>query len=222
MTIQMTTINKLILLTCIICLWNCAGYAPTPARDILMSGQIPEEGYGAYGYLVFTKRPSDSLQFRYERICDAYLNSLEQVSEYNDYERNLLMPTYWLVTDTVNFDKNSTYYADWIEYYDYARAKTLASYVNKLDALGPLLIAWSLPYEKVDEQEEALILDMSEFSDEDIERAFQIWMKQITVDPKIWNEGFNLTMVKERFRNFLEKYGEQIIDSVKTVKDIFS
>jgi len=53
-------ISKLLILLGLIYLWGCAKYSPTPTRDILVSNQVAENGYGAYGYLVFTKRPSDS------------------------------------------------------------------------------------------------------------------------------------------------------------------
>ena len=214
--------SKLLIIIGLIYLWGCAQYAKTPTRDILVSNQVAEEGYGAYGYLVFTKRPTDSLYNRYYAICDAYLNNLESSAEYGDYEKSYLMPTYWLVTDTTSFNKNSRDCINWIDNYDYARAKTLASLVNKLNVEGPLLVAWGEAYEKVSEGEDALVLDLSNFADVDLDRAFGIWMNQITKDPNIWNEGFNLVLVKENFRNFLEKYGEQIVDSIKTVKDIFS
>jgi len=147
---------------------------------------------------------------------------LEANEKYTDYEKSYLMPTYWLVTDTINFNKHSRNYSNWIDNYDYARAKILTSLVEKLDVDGPLLIAWRKPYENADEGEEALVLDLSNFADEDLDRAFGIWMNQITKDPNIWNDGFNLILVRENFRNFLEKYGDQIVDSIKTVKDIFS
>lgn len=215
-------ISKLLILLGLIYLWGCAKYSPTPTRDILVSNQVAENGYGAYGYLVFTKRPSDSLYNRYSAICDAYLNNLEANEKYTDSEKSYLMPTYWLVTDTINFNKHSRNYSNWIDNYDYARAKILTSLVEKLDVDGPLLIAWRKPYENADEGEEALVLDLSNFADEDLDRAFGIWMNQITKDPNIWNDGFNLILVRENFRNFLEKYGDQIVDSIKTVKDIFS
>jgi hypothetical protein len=215
-------ISKLLIILGLIYLWGCAKYSPTPTRDILVSNQIAEDGYGAYGYLVFTKRPSDSIYSRYYAICDAYLNNLEPNEKYRDFEKSYLMPTYWLVTDTVNFNKNSRACSNWIDNYDYARAKILASLVKKLDVEGPLFIAWSKPYENADEGEEALVLDLSNFADEDLNRAFGIWMNQITKDPNIWNDGFNLILVRENFRNFLEKYGGSIVDSIKTVKNIFS
>ena len=34
------------------------------SRDFLLGGALPEEGYGAYGYLLFTKRPDVSSRNR--------------------------------------------------------------------------------------------------------------------------------------------------------------
>lgn len=200
---------------------------PTPVRDLLLSGEKAPEGYGAYGYLIFTKRPSENDLLRYIAVCNSFICSLEPASKYSPSVSPLLMPTFWLAENNEILTKlspNCSQSEDscqyWIKYYDYARAKVFASAVSMLDAKGPVLVAWSQPFENVVENEMGLVLDLSDFSNEDIDRAFRIWMDRITRDPAIWRDGFKIILIRETFRNFLEKYGGQIVRSIKAAKDI--
>jgi hypothetical protein len=132
------------------------------------------------------------------------------------------MPTYWLAE---NMDKINKRHPDcqlWIKYYDYARAKKILSSVKLLSSNGPILIAWNQPFEKTSKHESALVLDLSDFSNDDLDRAFGIWMDRITRDSRIWHAGFDLVLIREAFRNFLEKYGDHIIKAVVSVKEIIS
>lgn len=193
--------------------------APTPARDVLYSDQKPASGFGAYGYLLFTKRPMDDDLNRYITVCRAFVRNLEPVSDYPRSSWPSIMPTYWLAESSEKIDKSSPDCPQWVEFYDYSRAKTMASAVKVLSSDGPILVAWSQPFEEAID-ETALVLDLSDFSNSDLDRAFGIWMDRITRDPKIWHAGFNLVLVKEAFRNFLEKYGDHIINAVQTIKEI--
>lgn len=197
-----------------------AALPPTPARDVLFSGQKTPTGFGAYGYLIFTKRPAAVDFNRYMSVCDAFIQNLEPVSDYPSSSRAKIMPTYWLANNRREVDNRHPDCERWIEFYDYARAKSIASSAKMLSSKGPVLVAWDRPFEKVSNEETALVLDLSGFADEDLGRAFRIWMDRITRDPRIWNDGFNVVLAKEAFRNFLEKYGDNIIEAVKTVKDI--
>lgn len=199
-----------------------ASIGPTPARDVLFSNQEAPSGFGAYGYLIFTKRPSDDNYDRYIAVCNAFIRNLEPVYDYPSSYWPSIMPTYWLAHDDEQIDKRHPDCQQWVEFYDYLRAKIIASAVKVLSSEGPILVAWSQPFEKTRNNETALILDLSDFSNDDLDRAFGIWMDRITRDPKIWNDGFNLVLVRESFRSFLEKYGNHIISSVKSVKEIIS
>jgi hypothetical protein len=56
---------------------------------------------------------------------------------------------------------------------------------------------------------------MSDFRDEDITRAFLIWRNQLSRDPSVWEDGFELVLAREMFRSFLNTYGEQIVAIVR-------
>lgn len=193
--------------------------APTPVWDILLSSQTPKNKYGAYGYLLFTKRANNQEWGRYVSVCEAFKRNLEPVSEYSYLPSNKLMPTYWLLTTTFEIPPNCD---DWVTAYDYARAKVLASAISSLSSKGPLLVAWSKSFEEVTVGENALIFDLSTFSDSDLDRALGIWMDRVTRDPELWNNGFNIIKAKEIFRSFLEKYGNEIIMSITTIKETIS
>lgn len=192
--------------------------APVPARDVLLSGQAAPQGYGAYGYVIFTERPSDKNLDRYLAMGNAYLRHLEPVARYGSPPASWIMPTFWLAGKDFNpYRKGSRI---WIDQYDYARAKAIASSVNALSSQGPLLVAWNQPFEDTAAGEKALVLDLSGFSNEDLDRGLRIWKDKITQDPKLWKDGLNLLIAREAFRNFLERYGDKVINAVEKVKGV--
>ncbi len=193
---------------------------PTPVRDVLFSNETPRVGYGAYGYLVFTKRPSKNEMQRYLKTCEAFIRNLEPVSKYTHTASTSLMVTYWLMEEHNPLIKRSPQCELSVVLYDYARAKVITSAVSALNSKDPLLGAWNKPFEDVTEGEKALIPDLSDFSSEDLDRAFGIWMDRIARDLTVWHAGFDLVLAKEAFRNFLEKYGDNILRAISTVKEI--
>ena len=60
------------------------------------------------------------------------------------------------------------------------------------------------------------MLDLSDFSTEDFDRAFGIWEERIVRDPSVWNNGFRVILAREAFRNFVQRYGETIVQVVST------
>ena len=62
-----------------------------------------------------------------------------------------------------------------------------------------------------------LVLDLSSFSDEDMGNAFRIWMDRITRNPEHWNNGFNLTRIREEFRNFINAYGDSFLSIIERI-----
>jgi hypothetical protein len=191
------------------------GY-PVPVRDCLRSDKEPQEGYGAYGYLLFTGRPDSSAQYRYTRICQAFLNELPSVGEFANYDKQYLMVTYWL-HDTLLTISNCTAPPDsMVTHYDYARAAMVLASIEKYSVKGPLLVAWRTTYRTGAPVSSALILDMSNFIDSDIAEAFRIWRERITSDPSKWRHGFVFDNIAMEFRNLLQKYGKQIVEIFST------
>jgi len=178
-------------------------------RDFLLHSAEPFDGYGAFGYMLFTTRPeSEQSERRYLAACNAFMKTLEPSSSYDIPSR--LMPTYWLL---FAWPQHQTC-DELVRNYDYARAKPLISLAGKLSSLGPVLAAWDhLPESNVSHPHQ-LILDLSNFSDEDMRRAFQIWTEQLARDPSLWQNGFDVVRIREGFRSLLQKYGEQILQVI--------
>jgi hypothetical protein len=164
--------------------------------------------------VLFNARPVDkSSKQRYVAACEAYLATLEPDSSYvatvgGDLAR--LMPTYWPVTEIPAHQTCEHL----IQAYDFARAKPLLSLVGRLAQAGPILAAWDTVPDGHVRPTHRLILDLSNFSNEDMERAFEIWIQQFTQDPSLWQRGFDAVRIKESFRNLLQKYGDQIMEIV--------
>ena len=186
-------------------------YYELPACDFLARGESPPPVFGAYGYLVFTARPAVQSQTRYGVVCAAFLRNLGPVERYSRADPSRLMPTYWLV------DRNTPPWRDprecprLLERYDYARAKLMATRLGKRTSPGPILVAWKAPYPHGTELGEELVLDLSTVGDDDLGRAFGIWMDRIGRDPRVWDNNFNRGRITDAFRDFIQEYGGDIV-----------
>jgi hypothetical protein len=154
-----------------------------PARDFLVHGATPSPDYGAVGYVLLTHRYSDgSSQKRYLAACHSFIAAMEPVSAYSNFDPSLLMPTFWLLTAEPNQKSCDI----WVKQYDFARAVPLLSLVEKMGFNGPVLVAWDTSPENGRVPTHELLLDLSNFSDEDMQRAFGIWIQQLAQDPRNW------------------------------------
>lgn len=200
--------------------WGCASMKMInlphiPVREYLVRGDEPDPNFGAYGYLVFTKRASDKEKTRYNRICDSFKLSFELGRYmYNDNKNNLMV-TFWPLEVSAKKEKYLNSCKWLLSKYDYEFANILASTVKKLSIEGPLLIAWDKPFGSGQAKYKPVWLDLSDFDDDDIDRAMLIWKGRIARDPANWNDGFNLVKFREAFRSLVQKYGEDILSVVQ-------
>jgi hypothetical protein len=188
------------------------GLPPTPTRSYLAQGEVPPAGYGAYGYVVLTQRAPLQNPGRYDSFCRAYIAHLELSSRYPTYPREDLLPTFWPL-DLSKGQFRSVRDCDVaLLHYDYARAKSMAANLKVLNRPGPVLAAWLRPFEQTSgATDEHLALDLSDFADEDLDRALGIWTQDIATDPSAWHGGFKTERFKESFRNLLQKYGAAVL-----------
>ncbi|MBK8945384.1 MAG: hypothetical protein IPM32_08955 [Ignavibacteriae bacterium] len=183
-----------------------------PVRDFLKSDEDPQEGFGAYGYLLFTHRPIDSEKERYSIICNSFFSEIIDMNEYSEYDISKFMVTFWLIKDSKDLTSKNNNCEEYISNYDFARAQVIASSINRNSVEGPILVAWTLPFLLNNNKSAQLILDMSNFSNEDISRAFRIWKDRITQNPEVWNDGFVMQIIVEEFRSLIQKYGQTFIN----------
>lgn len=190
-----------------------SSYLRVPVRDYLASNQNPKRGYGAYGYLLFANRPSTSEYKRYERICELFRAQFQSVRNYPTLQASQLMITYWLVDSLIRSDTASC--TDIINHYDYVRSNLMISSIKKQGIPGPLLIAWTTDQSIGIPEPSALILNLSMFSDEDLDLAFDIWKDRISRDSEEWNNGFTTEKAFYGFYNLIQRYGQQIVEVFK-------
>jgi len=144
------------------------------------------------------------------------------------------MPTFWMLAKRVpqaEYVATSARYAEiligWraacqrlVSAYDFALAKPMLSAVGKLGVEGPVLVAWRHPNSAQDA--EVLMLDLSDFSHSDFHRAFLIWQDHIAHDLSTWDNGFDLVLIREECRNFIQAYGADIVRIVQKPMPLLS
>ena len=117
--------------------------------------------------------------------------------------------TYWPVARSRK-DSGRDTCGELVERYNYAFASMRVAELNLSDRKGPLLVAYR-PTPGTG-QRTWLILDMSNFSDNDVERAFRIWKQSLSTDAGSW---FTLVKAREAFRDFVQQYGEPTVAIVE-------
>jgi hypothetical protein len=128
-----------------------------------------------------------------------------------------LMVTFWPLQN--QSDVNAAPHASckqWVPKYGYVMAAQIASSLEKPGVHGPILAAWATPWQPGVPGKNALVLDMSDFHDADFDRAFGIWKDRIARNPSDWNLSFSLVVIREKLRNLIQTYGEQIVAVIQT------
>lgn len=214
-------INVALIVSIVLVLGSCA--APTtitsyqtriPASDWLVSGNMPLSGYGAYGYVILRKNPIEILSSREGEFCKHYREGMMQTGVFKYTNKENLMPTYWMLkADDV--DKKSC--ESLIENYDFERATKIAATTGNLGSIGPLLIAWRLPFE-IKGNQEALVIDLENIPPSEFSKVISIWTEEITNDPEAWANGFDIKLIRLKFGVFIDKYGDKLISLAKLAK----
>ncbi len=184
-----------------------------PARSFCTRDRECGQHYGAFGYIIFTKRPTtDAIRQRYLSICRTFIANLEDVSGYAHIARSQIATTFWLLVSKPS-DENSC--EQLVASYDYARATGIAASIHKLKSAGPILVASGQPDVAQTETQQLLIIDLGKFTPSDMDRAFGIWKDKISQDSKYWGDVFNLDLIMAEFGSFIRKYGGTIVQTVK-------
>lgn len=193
-----------------------------PARDfdMALSGLIATtQVHPVKGYILLSSNSDEESKIRYLKICNSYIQHFDPISEFKGTVSNEnIMPTYWLLNSEAKTVLEQFGYLglskrgcnEYVRLYDFARAKILLSRANSLSLSGPILVAWS----NIRADRELLILDLSNFDENDFDRAMLIWKNRIVKNPSIWNDGFDFIKIKEEFRSFVQKYGQEIVNVI--------
>jgi len=183
-----------------------------PTRGFLLSDEEPSKEHPVKGYLLLPSRANSENFIRYLHVCESYLRHFDITADFKGKApMKSLMPTYWLLDFQAHeiktmFGSHSLFQlrcSTLIDFYDYSRAKIILGRAKSLSLSGPVLAAWSTR----SNHHEFLILDLSNFNENEFHRAMLIWKERIVMNPSLWKDGFNLIKAKEEFRSLLQKYG---------------
>lgn len=218
-----------------------ASGARVPARDFMLDGRSDENASAqAVGYVVF---PLDSRAdtARQEPFCRAFLASLPPVEALEPVvPPALLMTTYWPLRGVTKAEalahstgaaapdgQDSTGGCAWlVAHYDFAVGHALASAVGRVGVAGPVLVAWQATVEEdrapaasgaASAARDLLVLDLSDFADEDLPRALKVWRSAVARSPSARGSSIDVALARERFRNLLQRYGEQVVQLVSAI-----
>jgi hypothetical protein len=85
-----------------------------------------------------------------------------------------------------------------------------------LDGEGPYLIGWSPSNARGVPDKVVLVVDLSAFESQDsFNSAFLFWQKKIVEDPQLWRSGFMVERIRLALRDFVDRYGNDILSAVK-------
>jgi hypothetical protein len=192
-----------------------------PARGYVYKEQQPEKGFGAYGYVLLSSGSVTGSGAKYDRLVHTANSFLENFPRPGDRipaaEKQELMVTHWLLTKP-NLPEESGKLL--VEHYNYSRSLRMLKALNMSGKQGPVLVAWTKPFEELSEKElkKSLVFDLSRFSDEDIDRAFRLWRKMLSEDVDDWNKpGNKLIKFREEVRNGFQQYGQTLFDLISII-----
>jgi hypothetical protein len=188
-----------------------------PVRAYLYTDEAEPLGFGAYGYLVFAAQPGEKDMPRYQHVCDAFQRGLVEAHGNSPETRASQMATFWPLKLPLSTGEKDLSCEMLVKNYDYWRVSGIATAVKKQGVSGPVLVAWTQPFQETNSSD-ALVLDMSDFADEDLDRAFAIWRERITTNPSAWQNGFKIVLFREAFRSLLQKYGETVLGVIHPAK----
>lgn len=90
---------------------------------------------------------------------------------------------------------------------------------QNLTGRGPYLIGWSPSNSRHARDAVVLVIDMSAIeSQQSFDEMFLIWQQRIVENPGLWRSGFSAERLRLALRDFVDRYGQTILDSVKLVR----
>jgi hypothetical protein len=191
------------------------------ARSFLKADQIPPAGVGAYGVVSLQSKATEETNARLIRICKAYVahfplrSSLPSSVALGDQ-----MVTVWPVTDPTHaaLKRDDCRFA--VDNYDLYAGQAAISDARrqrgKVDGEGPFLIGWSPSDSRGRPDRLVLVVDLSEANSQaSIDHAFRFWKQKVVDDPAMWRQGFSMERLRLSLRDFIDKYGVDLVNAVK-------
>ena len=181
--------------------------------DILPKGMQPNEGHAAYGYVIAKSSEPDELE-KLNSLC------LSMTQEYNldgrsSRQERFRIPTYW---PTIIDVRDSTFCNIAINNYDFAWGRDA---IAKLDVVnrGPYLVAWEVPFDKVDSSSNRILIDLSRLNNDQMTDVVLWWEQKVAKNPLRWNSGIDTEFYRLEINAFIDTYGEGILAAFKLFSD---
>jgi hypothetical protein len=186
--------------------------------------QYPPASFKAYGILAFPTRATPADQKRHVMFCNEYEADLPHVSEVPIPPSQQMVTVWPLETsdqaerlNRTPRDPRGCEYA--VEHYGLVVALEAMNQAELTDEEkaegGPFLLAWSPAAEKGKKPALVLKVDMSQITEaKDAKSLFIKWRADIERDPRTWDKGWNVELVREKLRYWLNDYGPKIFSLV--------
>ena len=174
------------------------------ARAFLLAPDYPPET--PVGFVIFTGKPATPQQEElYKQVCKSWMATFPLKSNLEDlYAKSNVktFTTYWPVTKDVKSCED-------FETYSYATADFLLANIGvRKSGVFLLLVSDTVKARKT------LTLELSMLTPSDVARAFDTWKTELVIDAKgDWSSLFKLYVFREKFRYYLNTYGNTVLSS---------
>jgi hypothetical protein len=202
------------------------GYQGVRASRVFAGpNQYPPASFRAYGILAFPTRATPADQKRQVMFCNEYEADLPHVSEV-PIPPSQQMVTVWPLeaadqAERLNRAPRDPRGCDYaVEHYGLVVALEAMNQADLTDEEkaegGPFLLAWSPAAEKGKKPALVLKVDLSQITEaKDAKSLFIKWRQDIERDPRTWDRGWNVELVRDKLRYWLNDYGPKIFSLVK-------
>lgn len=201
---------------------SISNHAPTnsgtkASRGFAGPNHYPPSDFAAYGIVAFKSRPSDVNRDRFMMFCHVYIATLPHTTELFQVPLSQQMVTVWPIeSDSLAIKLNrisrDSVCKIAVDNYGLVSAVTAANEASNagVDTRegGPYLFAWSPASAKGQSDVLVLFADLSFVTThKEALAVFMLWRQDIESDPLVWNDGFNLELIKTKIRLWADLHG---------------
>lgn len=192
-----------------------------PVRAYLRAADVPPPTVGAYGLVAFRAKPTSSTRARLLMACAAFTASLPRQQDLAGVvPTSEQMVTIWPLDEPDAPQAKNDDCDFLIDHYELFGGVSAIEDAGRqgatLDGEGPYLIGWSPSNARGVPDEVVLVVDLSAFESQDsFNSAFLFWQKKIVENPQLWRSGFTVERIRLALRDFVDRYGNDILSAVK-------
>jgi hypothetical protein len=192
-----------------------------PVRQFLRAADIPPDGIGAYGVVVFHSKATAANRTKLLMVCHsfmAYFPKTELVPA--TIPNSDRMITIWPVIDPESDQAKADDCDFAVDHYDLFASEEAMKFAHRqkanFDGEGPYLVGWSPADSRGRPDRLVLVVDMSAQNTQGaIDRQFLFWKNKIVQDPQLWRSGFSAEGLRVAIKDFADQYGKDLLDAIK-------